>query len=51
LTGRVHVARGGHQHLAWESQPLVGPSAPPRRYSLRALVLVAVVAFMLGLCF
>lgn len=48
MSRRVGAARGGHVHLDWESQPLVGPAAPPRRYGLRTLLLVAAVAFALG---
>lgn len=42
------MSRRHHHHLAWESQPLVTPSVRPRRYSHRMLLLVAIVAFLLG---
>lgn len=48
MTARVHASRGGHHHLAWEAQPLVGPLRRPRRYGVRTLVLVALVAFLAG---
>lgn len=49
MTGRVHAGRGRHHHLAWESQPLVAPLPRPRRFGPGVLLLVATIAFVLGM--
>lgn len=41
--------RTPHHHLAWDSQPLVRPTERPRRFTLPAVVAIAVAAFVLGL--
>lgn len=50
MTGRVHVARGGHRHLAWEDQPLVRSTVRPRPVALRLVVIAFLVGLLIGLC-
>ncbi|MGE4321734.1 MAG: hypothetical protein AB7E60_01740 [Sphingobium sp.] len=48
---RFRCASGGHRHLAWESQPLVGPVPRRRNRPFPALAMAAVFVFgvVLGL--
>ena len=49
MTVRVHAVRGGHPHLAWESQPLVGPLPRRRVFGARAVMLAFAVGIVIGL--
>lgn len=51
MSGRVHVGRGGHHHLAWESQPLVRSTDRPRPIGLRLVAVAFVAGLLIGLIF
>lgn len=51
MSRRVQAARGGHHHLAWESQPLVRSTDRPRGFTVRAIAAVFIIGFSLGLLF
>ncbi|QNG47402.1 hypothetical protein [Sphingobium yanoikuyae] len=48
MSRRFDAARGGHHHLAWDSQPLVGP-AQRRGYSPGWLALAFAIGLLIGL--
>jgi hypothetical protein len=49
MSRRFDAARGGHHHLAWESQPLIQATVRRRGYSLAALIVALVAGFLIGL--
>lgn len=49
MTARVHKAKGRHHHLAWESQPLVGPAPRRRTFGARILMLAFAAGVLIGL--
>lgn len=50
MSRRFDAARGGHHHLAWESQPLVGGATVRRRgYSAGWLALAFAIGVLIGL--
>lgn len=49
MSRRIDAARGGHHHLAWESQPLIGAPVRRRGYPVGWLVLAFVLGLLIGL--
>lgn len=49
MSRRFDAARGGHHHLAWESQPLVGSTARRRGYTGGWLALAFALGLLIGL--
>lgn len=49
MSQRFHCRSGGHMHLEWESQPIIGGARRVRRYTGRALALMFVAGLLLGL--
>jgi hypothetical protein len=49
VSRRFDAARGGHHHLAWESQPLLGASTQRRGRSAGWLTLAFALGLLIGL--
>ena len=49
MSRRFGAARGGHPHLAWESQPLIGAPVRRRGYMVGWLVLAFAFGLLIGL--
>ena len=49
MSRRFEAARGGHHHLAWESQPLIQATIRRRGYGVRMIAAAFVVGLLLGL--
>jgi len=49
MTARVRSSSGGHHHLEWESQVLVGPLPRRRVFGARVLMLAFVAGLLIGL--
>ncbi|WP_303763471.1 hypothetical protein [Sphingobium yanoikuyae] len=49
MSRRFDAARGGHHHLAWESQPLIQATVRRRGFTLRAIAAAFLVGLVLGL--
>lgn len=49
MSRRFEAARGGHHHLAWDSQPLIQATARRRGFTLRAIAAAFAIGLVLGL--
>lgn len=49
MSRRFDAARGGHHHLAWESQPLICAPVRRRSYPIGWLALAFALGLLIGL--